>query len=80
MVAKEQSSPFRNPSPVSQAHVEQCQFATLPCPLCQVSVWKNMLDEHKANECQRRMVSCPDCMQTFVFEESQVPVPHDPSP
>ncbi|KAG5839072.1 hypothetical protein ANANG_G00201060 [Anguilla anguilla] len=53
-------------------HVGQCQFATLPCPLCQVSVWKNMLDEHKAHECSRRTVSCPDCMQTFYFEESQV--------
>ncbi|XP_064169205.1 TNF receptor-associated factor 6 [Anguilla rostrata] len=53
-------------------HVGQCQFATLPCPLCQVSVWKNMLDEHKAHECSRRTVSCPDCMQTFYFEENQV--------
>ncbi|KAJ8343191.1 hypothetical protein SKAU_G00305200 [Synaphobranchus kaupii] len=55
-----------------EAHVGQCQFATLPCPMCQVSVWKNMLDEHKAHECPRRTVSCPDCMQRFVFEESQV--------
>ncbi|XP_061077161.1 TNF receptor-associated factor 6 [Conger conger] len=54
-----------------EAHVEQCQFATLPCPMCQVSVWKNMLEEHQARECQRRTVSCPDCILTFLFEESE---------
>ncbi|KAJ8249077.1 hypothetical protein GJAV_G00230940 [Gymnothorax javanicus] len=53
-------------------HIEQCQFATLPCPQCQTSVLKNLLEEHKTLGCPRRTVSCPDCMQTFVFEESQV--------
>ncbi|KAI1904028.1 hypothetical protein AGOR_G00001470 [Albula goreensis] len=55
-----------------EVHVAQCQFATVVCPLCQQAVWKNDLDDHKSNQCSRRLVDCPDCMTRFVFEDSQI--------
>ncbi|KAG7473843.1 hypothetical protein MATL_G00100090 [Megalops atlanticus] len=54
-----------------EAHVAQCQFATVPCPLCQDAVWKSELEEHKTQQCPRRSVSCADCMERFVFEDRQ---------
>lgn len=56
----------------SQNHLAQCQFATVPCPQCQQSVRKSHLEEHTTVECQRRPVSCPDCVARFVYEESEV--------
>ncbi|KAF7656440.1 hypothetical protein LDENG_00041240 [Lucifuga dentata] len=53
-------------------HMTQCLFATTPCPQCQQSVRKSHLDEHMATECQRRPVSCPDCVACFVYEEIQL--------
>ncbi|CAK6967030.1 TNF receptor-associated factor 6 [Scomber scombrus] len=55
-----------------EKHVVQCQFATVPCPLCQKSVRKSYLEEHKTNECLRRPVSCSDCVACFVFEEREL--------
>ncbi|KAJ8417006.1 hypothetical protein AAFF_G00282330 [Aldrovandia affinis] len=55
-----------------EAHVAQCQFATVQCPLCQDAVWKSELEEHKTQRCPRRYVSCTDCMQKFVFEDRKV--------
>ncbi|XP_019955056.1 TNF receptor-associated factor 6 [Paralichthys olivaceus] len=53
-------------------HLAQCQFATAPCPQCQQSVRKSHLEEHTTVECQRRPVSCPDCVACFVYEESEL--------
>lgn len=53
-------------------HVNQCQFATVPCPLCQELVWKSQLEEHTSLQCQRRPMSCPDCVESFVYEESKL--------
>ncbi|XP_034733842.1 TNF receptor-associated factor 6 isoform X2 [Etheostoma cragini] len=53
-------------------HLKQCQFATVPCPQCQQSVRKSHLEEHTTVECQRRPVSCPDCLACFVYEESEL--------
>ncbi|KAA8595774.1 hypothetical protein FQN60_011065, partial [Etheostoma spectabile] len=53
-------------------HLKQCQFATVPCPQCQQSVRKSHLEEHTTVECQRRPVSCPDCVACFVYEESEL--------
>ncbi|TDH16793.1 hypothetical protein EPR50_G00001740 [Perca flavescens] len=53
-------------------HLAQCQFATVPCPQCQQSVRKSHLEEHTTVECQRRPVSCPDCLAHFVYEESEL--------
>ncbi|KAM7424566.1 hypothetical protein PAMA_000762 [Pampus argenteus] len=53
-------------------HVAQCQFATVPCPQCQKSVRKSHLEEHTTTECQRRPVSCPDCVACFVYEEREL--------
>ncbi|XP_028257104.1 TNF receptor-associated factor 6 [Parambassis ranga] len=53
-------------------HLDQCQFATAPCPQCQQSVRKSHLEEHKIVECQRRPMSCPDCVATFVYEEREL--------
>ncbi|XP_067104831.1 TNF receptor-associated factor 6 [Osmerus mordax] len=55
-----------------ESHVNQCQYATVPCPLCQESVWKSQLEEHTSLQCQRRPVSCPDCVASFVYEESEL--------
>ncbi|GAA6218963.1 TNF receptor-associated factor 6 isoform X1 [Lates japonicus] len=52
-------------------HLAQCQFATVPCPQCQQSVRKSHLGEHTTVECQRRPVSCPDCVACFVYEERE---------
>ncbi|XP_020498855.2 TNF receptor-associated factor 6 [Labrus bergylta] len=53
-------------------HLVHCQFATEPCPQCQQSVRKSHLEEHKTVECQRRPVSCPDCVASFVYEEREL--------
>lgn len=53
-------------------HLEQCQFATEPCPQCQQSVRKSHLEEHTTKECQRRPVSCPDCVASFVYEDREL--------
>ncbi|XP_070707172.1 TNF receptor-associated factor 6 [Pempheris klunzingeri] len=53
-------------------HLAQCQFATAPCPQCQQSVRKSHLEEHTTVECQRRPVSCPDCVACFVYEETEL--------
>ncbi|KAL4613438.1 TNF receptor-associated factor 6-like isoform X1 [Arapaima gigas] len=53
-------------------HRVLCQFAMAPCPLCQDSVTKNQLEEHAAQHCLRRPVSCPSCAQVFVYGERKV--------
>ncbi|KAM4630164.1 TNF receptor-associated factor 6 [Polymixia lowei] len=53
-------------------HVTQCQFATVLCPQCQQYVRKSHLEEHTTLQCQRRPVSCPDCVACFVYEERQL--------
>ncbi|XP_017269767.1 TNF receptor-associated factor 6 [Kryptolebias marmoratus] len=53
-------------------HLAQCQFATMPCPQCQQAVRKSYLEEHKTVECQRRLVSCPDCVTSFFYEEKEL--------
>uniref|UniRef100_A0A671Y7F7 TNF receptor-associated factor n=1 Tax=Sparus aurata TaxID=8175 RepID=A0A671Y7F7_SPAAU len=53
-------------------HLACCQFATVPCQQCQQSVRKSHLEQHTTVECQRRPVSCQDCVATFVFEEKEV--------
>lgn len=55
-----------------QNHLAHCPFATVPCPHCQQSVKKTLLEEHTMLECRRRPVSCPDCVETFVYEEKEV--------
>ncbi|KPP69926.1 TNF receptor-associated factor 6-like [Scleropages formosus] len=55
-----------------EAHVVQCQFTTVQCPLCQNDVWKSQLEEHTSLHCPRRPVSCPDCMHPYVYEESKL--------
>lgn len=44
----------------------------MPCQQCQQSVRKSHLEQHTTVECQRRPVSCQDCVATFVFEEKEV--------
>lgn len=44
----------------------------MPCPHCQLSVKKTILVEHTSVECRRRPVSCPDCVEIFVYEERAV--------
>ncbi|XP_013872443.1 TNF receptor-associated factor 6 [Austrofundulus limnaeus] len=53
-------------------HLAQCQFATMLCPLCQQAVRKTNLEEHKTVECQKRLVSCPDCVTSFSYEEKEL--------
>ncbi|XP_057689037.1 TNF receptor-associated factor 6 isoform X2 [Corythoichthys intestinalis] len=53
-------------------HLAQCPFATLPCPQCQESVRKIYLEEHKTIECRRKLMSCPDCVATFAYEEREL--------
>uniref|UniRef100_A0A7N8WTE2 TNF receptor-associated factor n=1 Tax=Mastacembelus armatus TaxID=205130 RepID=A0A7N8WTE2_9TELE len=53
-------------------HVANCQFATVPCPLCQQSVRKSHLEEHTTLECQRRLLSCPDCVASFKYEDREL--------
>ncbi|KAM9366452.1 TNF receptor-associated factor 6 [Symphorus nematophorus] len=53
-------------------HLACCQFATVPCPQCQQAVRKSHLEEHTTVECQRRPVSCPDCVATFVYEQREL--------
>ncbi|XP_023698020.1 TNF receptor-associated factor 6 [Paramormyrops kingsleyae] len=53
-------------------HVAQCQFATVPCPLCQDVVRKSQLEEHSSRQCPRRPVTCPDCAQTYVYEDGML--------
>lgn len=53
-------------------HLSQCEFATVPCPHCQKAVRKTTVEQHAAEECPRRPVSCPDCVAYFVFEERQL--------
>ncbi|XP_022603532.1 TNF receptor-associated factor 6 isoform X2 [Seriola dumerili] len=53
-------------------HLALCQFATVPCPQCQQSVRKSHLEEHTTVECQRRPMSCPDCVASFVYEDREL--------
>ncbi|XP_032415999.1 TNF receptor-associated factor 6 [Xiphophorus hellerii] len=53
-------------------HLAVCQFATVPCPQCQQPIRKGYLEEHKTVECQRRPMSCPDCVASFVFEDKEL--------
>ncbi|KAM6943261.1 TNF receptor-associated factor 6 [Xenentodon cancila] len=53
-------------------HLAQCQFATMPCPQCQQLVRKSVLEEHITAECLRRPMSCPDCVEYFVYEEREL--------
>ncbi|XP_068580460.1 TNF receptor-associated factor 6 isoform X2 [Cebidichthys violaceus] len=53
-------------------HVTRCQFATEPCSQCQQSVRKSHLKEHKTVECQRRPMTCPDCVAPFCYEEREL--------
>ncbi|XP_072236101.1 TNF receptor-associated factor 6 [Leuresthes tenuis] len=53
-------------------HLAQCQFATVPCPQCQQAVRKSCLEEHITLECQRRPMSCPDCVTCFAYEEREL--------
>nr|XP_023662912.1 TNF receptor-associated factor 6-like isoform X1 [Paramormyrops kingsleyae] len=53
-------------------HNERCQFAVTLCPLCRESVRKSELEVHTAHQCPRRPVSCPNCIQTFIYEETKV--------
>ncbi|XP_014828170.1 PREDICTED: TNF receptor-associated factor 6 [Poecilia mexicana] len=55
-----------------ESHLAMCQFATVPCPQCQQPVRKSYLEEHKAVECHRRPMSCPDCVASFVFEDKEL--------
>ncbi|KAL2088934.1 hypothetical protein ACEWY4_015833 [Coilia grayii] len=54
------------------SHVAKCKFATVPCPHCNDSVLKSQLEDHAQEQCLRRIVTCPDCLQPYVFEESKV--------
>ncbi|XP_037343277.2 TNF receptor-associated factor 6 [Pungitius pungitius] len=53
-------------------HMERCRFATVPCSLCQQSVRKSRLEEHQTAECQKRPLSCPDCLAGFCYDESEL--------
>ncbi|CAN9506646.1 unnamed protein product [Ophioblennius macclurei] len=53
-------------------HLALCKFATAICSQCQQSVRKSYLEEHETSECQRRPMSCPDCVASFVFEENEL--------
>ncbi|XP_074478644.1 TNF receptor-associated factor 6 [Sebastes fasciatus] len=53
-------------------HLAQCQFATVLCLQCQEPVRKSHVEEHTTVECQRRPVSCPDCVTSFVYEEREL--------
>lgn len=53
-------------------HLEECKFATVACPQCEDLVLKSQLEEHKTEECLRRIIACADCLQPFLFEERQV--------
>ncbi|KAM6950039.1 TNF receptor-associated factor 6 isoform 1-T2 [Lycodopsis pacificus] len=53
-------------------HVARCQFATVPCSQCQQSVRKSHLEEHKTVDCQRRPMTCPDCVADFCYEEREL--------
>ncbi|KAM9408573.1 TNF receptor-associated factor 6 isoform 2-T2 [Pholidichthys leucotaenia] len=53
-------------------HLAQCEFATAPCPQCQQAVRKRHLEEHMTVECQRRRVSCPDCVLSFFYGEREL--------
>lgn len=44
----------------------------MPCPHCQQYVKKTLLEDHTSVECRRRPVSCPDCVESFVYEEREV--------
>ncbi|KAK9542312.1 hypothetical protein VZT92_000186 [Zoarces viviparus] len=55
-----------------EKHVPRCQFATVPCSQCQQSVRKSHLEEHKTVECQRRPMTCPDCVADFCYEDRDV--------
>lgn len=59
-----------------QDHLVHCEFATVPCPQCQQSVKKSHLEEHITVQCQKRPMSCPDCVACFLYEEREVPLNH----
>uniref|UniRef100_A0A8D0CI37 TNF receptor-associated factor n=1 Tax=Scleropages formosus TaxID=113540 RepID=A0A8D0CI37_SCLFO len=56
-------------------HRALCQFALVPCPMCQDSVRKNQLEEHAAQHCLRCLVSCPNCAQMFIYTERKCLTP-----
>ncbi|XP_026017124.1 TNF receptor-associated factor 6 [Astatotilapia calliptera] len=53
-------------------HLVHCEFATVPCPQCQQSVKKSHLEEHITVQCQKRPMSCPDCVACFLYEEREL--------
>ncbi|XP_076854005.1 TNF receptor-associated factor 6 [Brachyhypopomus gauderio] len=54
-----------------EEHTMVCKFATLPCDQCQESVRKSELENHKALECLRRLVTCPDCADRVAYADKQ---------
>lgn len=52
-----------------ESHLSQCEFSTVPCPHCQRAVRKTTVEQHAAEECPRRPVSCTDCVTDYIYEE-----------
>ncbi|KAJ3593700.1 hypothetical protein NHX12_006034 [Muraenolepis orangiensis] len=55
-----------------ESHVTQCPFATVQCPHCQQALLRTDFEEHATLQCHRRLVTCPDCVASFVYEETQL--------
>ncbi|CAL1603416.1 unnamed protein product [Knipowitschia caucasica] len=55
-----------------ESHVSQCEFSTVPCPHCQSALRKSLVEQHAAEECPRRPVSCPECVAYYTYEEREV--------
>lgn len=54
-----------------EKHLSQCKFATVQCPQCLESVRKSHLDEHKSEQCLKRLMTCPACAGSFVYANKQ---------
>ncbi|XP_039600215.1 TNF receptor-associated factor 6 [Polypterus senegalus] len=54
-----------------ETHTSQCLYATVPCRDCNKQVRRSYMNEHMANQCLRRLIICPNCAGSIIFEEAK---------
>lgn len=62
-----------------QQHAGQCPLESVYCEnKCGVKVVRRHLQEHRANDCAKRLVPCPYCRKEFVFDTLKNHIPKCP--
>ena len=56
------------PDEINQHH-EECDFKLQACELCSVPVKRSVLEIHNLNDCQFRVIKCPNCDASYRYNE-----------